>query len=514
MAGARTLGEQCTNFTRAAVTVPDIDLVRCCGWWIGIPQITWWRSPGGIRRGILYNRAMHAGTAKTAFFWDESFLWGIIARRTFRELGIAFELLTGEDIRAGRLAGYDILFVPGGWASDKIVALGDAGRESVRAFVEGGGSYLGICGGAGLALSHESGLALAPVTRVPTKLRVPSFSGSIVLKQTAAGHPMWQGVGDGTAFHAWWPGQFSLGEDGGVTVLARYGKPAGDAFVTDLPVHERMDWEAWEQSYGINLDPGRLEGEPAVIETGFGRGKVLLSYLHFETPGDSAGHRVLLNILSYLAGGKPVVAGAEAAEAAGTAEPTPAGVAGAASRKPDAAAGRQPAGLQPVPGSDPAACCCDPKAAARDNDARFAADDLRAQARQLMDFGVKNYLWYQRNDWILQWRRGVRGVEYSTLYAMLDELAEAVNGHYGFSVGTVQWLKRLRSLARPFFETAPQLLLLERDALGRGPISPMRTDDLMIRELREMLFSSSKRCGGLYKEIIDQADAILLPLLR
>ena len=115
-------------------------------------------------------------TAKVAFFWDESFLWGLIAYDTFRELGVPFDLLTSQDIRGGGLEGYDILFVPGGWASDKIVALGEAGRERIRDFVSAGGSYLGLCGGAGLALSHEGGLGLAPIRSVPSGQRLPSFS--------------------------------------------------------------------------------------------------------------------------------------------------------------------------------------------------------------------------------------------------------------------------------------------------------------------------------------------------
>ena len=58
------------------------------------------------------------------------------------------------------------------------------------------------------------------------------------------------------------------------------------------------------------------------------------------------------------------------------------------------------------------------------------------------------------------------------------------------------------------------MLLLERDALTRGPISPLKTGDEQIQELRERLFSNSKRCGGLYEKIVELADEILLSLLR
>ena len=178
-----------------------------------------------------------------------------------------FDLLTADDIRAGLLKGYDLLFVPGGWASDKMAALGEDGAKAVRTFIEGGGGYLGFCGGAGLALTHDSGLGLLPVRRLPTGKRLPSFSGTIRLHLHGGDHPVWSGVEDGQTFHAWWPGQFSPPGDDSVQVLAEYGDPGLDAFVTDLPVRDGTDWQAWEENYGINLDPGRIRGEPALIES-------------------------------------------------------------------------------------------------------------------------------------------------------------------------------------------------------------------------------------------------------
>ncbi|MBK5226177.1 MAG: hypothetical protein JJD96_06360 [Thermoleophilia bacterium] len=407
---------------------------------------------------------------KIAFFWDESFLWGLIAYDTFRELGVSFDLLTSKEIHENGLDGFDVLFVPGGWASDKITELRDVGREKIRTYVRDGGSYLGICGGAGLALSHETGLALVPVSRMSTKVRLPSFSGGIALEPVDAEHPMWRGFPDGAVFHAWWPGQFALEDADDVEVLAIYDEPAPGSFVTDLPVLPDMHWEYWERSYGINLQPERIIGEPAVIETSFGAGKVLLSYLHFETPDDVTGHEVLLNILEYLAGGKPVT--------------TPAAKDGGKTGSTDI------------------------------TEAMTLANSLKDSVDGLISFGTKNFLWYQRNDWILQWRRGVRGVEYSTLNAMLGRLADTVTALGDVGEVTVDKLRRLREIAQPFFEDAPRLLLLERDAMGEGPISPLKTGDEQILALRRKLFSESKRCGGLFKEIIDLADEILLPLLR
>ena len=116
---------------------------------------------------------------KAAFLRDESFLWGLMAYKALKANGLPFELIRAEDIKKGRLKNYAMLFVPGGWASNKIKALGGKGLSEIKKFVRSGGNYLGFCGGAGLATLD--GIGLLNVKRKPTKERVPSFSGRIHL---------------------------------------------------------------------------------------------------------------------------------------------------------------------------------------------------------------------------------------------------------------------------------------------------------------------------------------------
>src|SRR5208283_5071895 len=121
--------------------------------------------------------------AECAFLWDESFLWGLMAYEALTATNLSFELISSEDIRNDALDNYSLLFVPGGWASNKLKTLGDRGIEKIRKFVRAGGNYLGFCGGAGLATMD--GIGLLPITRRHTKERVPSFSGRIrLLHQT------------------------------------------------------------------------------------------------------------------------------------------------------------------------------------------------------------------------------------------------------------------------------------------------------------------------------------------
>ncbi|MHB0866751.1 MAG: hypothetical protein ACYC6B_04175 [Thermoleophilia bacterium] len=420
--------------------------------------------------------------AKVALLWDSSYLWGLIAYRTLRGLGVDFDLLGAAEIRDGGLTGHDIIFVPGGWASDKFAALGDEGVTAMQGFVAAGGGYLGLCGGAGLALSHDSGLGLAPFGRLPASVRLPSFSGRISLDHSDASHPMWHDIDANTAFYAWWPGQFALEPDAGVRVLASYGQPQAGSFVTDLPLGPTYDWAAWEQSYGINLDPDRITGEPAVVELNYGKGTVILSYLHFETPSDTDGHRVLLNLISYLAGGKT----GGLAPVTGYDEVVPAG-------------------------SDPRLNgTADPGA-----DAAAVTRELEQQARDFITFGRQNFLWSWRNDWLLQWRRGVKGIEYSAICGMVAELRRLTEiFEDSLDQETRKQVSALPGLITPFLRDARELIMRERFAMNHGPISPLRSDDAKINSLRATLFSSNKRCGGLYEEIMTQIDALLLPLLQ
>jgi hypothetical protein len=299
----------------------------------------------------------------------------------------------------------------------------------------------------------------------------------IVLRHNEASHPMWQGIDADAAFHAWWPGQFAIDDDTDVSVLASYANPLAGSYVTDLPVGPAYDWRKWEEAYGINLNPKRIIKEPAVVEGRFGKGKVLLSYLHFETPDDEAGNRVLINLMEHLAG--------KAVSPVGLSMPAVASILGEHSDR-----------------------------EINKSESAGMAEELAEKADGFIKFGKLNFLWYERNDWLLQWRRGVRGIEYSALSAMLRQIDRLVST-YGEEDGALRdSLEALRAKVIPFLDDARKLLMLERHAMSLGPIKPLKTDDKEIAALREQLFSTSKRCGGDYEQIVDLADGILLPLLQ
>lgn len=434
---------------------------------------------------------MRATEGHVALFWDESFLWGLLGCRTLARLSIPFDVVTAEDIRKQGLSAYDILLVPGGWARDKSDALGVEGREEVRGFIRKGGSYLGFCGGAGLALDSADGLSLIPVSRKPSGERVPSFSGRIRVVPSCREHPLWKGLQEPVSFHAWWPGQFSLDQGEGITVIARYGKPEADFCVSDL-VAEDIEgygdpWERWERSYGIHLNPGRLEGEPAILDARYGEGRVLLSYLHLETPEDPQGNRALVNLCGELAEGR-------SGRARGT-------------RRRD-------------PGSS-----VRPWAPIIEDRVIDTVRELETAAEGLIAFGQRNFLWYWRNSWLLQWRRGIRGLEYGMIYLLIQEIshrltemkamgkiAPAPDRKLDETLG--EEVALLREIGLPFFEEAKRLLMEERYAMSHGPLNPARGEDPSIQQLRKKLFSSARRFGGDFKQLLDLLDAVLLGLIR
>jgi hypothetical protein len=407
---------------------------------------------------------------RTALLWDESFLWGVMAYKALRAASLDFDLISSEDIRKGILGQYKLLFVPGGWASNKIKALGTDGTLKIKDYVNSGGNYLGFCGGAGLATLD--GLGLLDIKRKPTKERVPSFSGKV--KLNFSGHPIWKGIKE-PVFHAWWPSQFMV-EGNGCTILASYGNALPDSFSSDLntgDIEANGNWAEMEQIYNINLNPRRLLNEPAVVEGTFGKGKVLLSLLHFDTPDDSNGAIVLKNIWSYL---------------------------GLATLSPDITPGGVMSGNNISDVSE------------------FVA--IESEVDELIALGIRNFLWFWRNSMLLQWRRGVRGLEYCSLHIMINELVQILRGlspvpptatrANDIEIHTL----RIKELLVPFTEKAKRLLILERNAMQNGHITYEKCDNPEIQEIRTKLFSGSKSHGGLFKELIDEVAALLYSLLK
>ena len=415
-----------------------------------------------------------------ALLWDKSFLWGYLAVRSLAELGFTFDLVSAEGVRSGALSSYQLVVVPGGWASLKSDALAPEGRGELRRFVRRGGSYLGLCGGAGLALRVEEGLGLLPVARKPLTERLPNCSGSIRIRRTG-NHALWCGLPDEVSFQVWWPSQFEILEPKTVQVVGSYHEPADDFFVSDLNVLETeaagIEWRRLERDYEINLDPRILLGEPAVVEGRFGAGRVLLCYPHLETPADAQGNLALFNVWYDL------VATAAPAE-------------------------KGPALESPPPSFDP--------------ESVSLLQRIAEEAKELVAFGEGLELWNWRNAWLLQWRRGVRGAEFGAVCLLLQALREQAESYLGARHDPPDISRTVQGLGkvwRSFKARAQSLLEAEAQELSGTTSAGTQEFGGRVRALRMEIFNcvhcyGSKSYGGLYRPLLDAVDSLLFRSLQ
>lgn len=401
-----------------------------------------------------------------ALLWDQSLVWGLLVIEALEALSIPYRPLCAAHLQTGALGDHRVLIVPGGWAAHKARVLGAEGLERIRDFVLQGGAYVGFCGGAGLALTGPASLNLVPIGRKALDRRLPNASGEVWMEGDP-GHPFWKDIPARIPVSIWWPSQFASDDGAGVECVARYRGPGEDFWVADLCAADVAtsggSWKDWEQIYGINLDPGLLHGQPAILSCRVGRGRAVLSYPHLETP-EGWGRRLLKNILRVLNGES-----------------------------------RSSAPQDPIP--DPPSL-----------DAYRALQEAFDPVQSLIAFGERHLLWRWRRPWVLQWQRGVRGLEYGTLYVCLRFVLSHCAAGPLSSQPTQPWGELAEALlraARRFCRDARRLLLEEKAASHNGPVGKLQSVNPTVDGLREALFGRGMSHAGLSQELFDRLDALL-----
>ena len=441
--------------------------------------------------------------------WDASHIWGLMAWRALRALGVPSRLVKAKEIAEGALHGKPgrggrarLLLVPGGSAGRKAALLGRSGREAVRDFVRRGGAYLGFCGGAGLALSHareENGLGLCPWTRAPYALRIQHLvSGHLLAAVSAdAGQegpedpegPESPGAPATLSLPVWWPGRFApQNPSPDVTVLATSVAPDADLWLADLPlagVPARV-LETWRDCYGVDLSPHFLAGQPLVVRGCCGAGRYVLSYSHLETPESPAANAWLARLLRDL----------------GIAVPGAAVDAWPLDRSAPAGARNRTA----VAGGPPLAA---------------TVREARGRLRALLDLGVEQRLFFRRTSWLWGWKAGLPGMACNNLLAAFAELAELADAAEGGptppddgpagSLGRL-WERlgpRFAGLAALFAEGAEGWLMASRLADMLAPSLPDAVDGRGLASQRGALFGHPMHGGGLAEELLLMAEECL-----
>ena len=421
-----------------------------------------------------------------AIFWDASQLWGLLVWRAAEAFGLPYRLVKAKEIAQGALSDKtSLLLVPGGTARHKSAALGERGREALRAWVGAGGHYLGFCGGAGLGLSDADdpvrtaeigkGLRLCPWRRAEITERIQHFVSGHVRVRVQGGHPLvpdrFSEPGAQPSIPIWWPGRFAApsGPSDGVEVLARYAGSdprtcPPDLCVADLPLSSLSPavLEQWIALYGVSLAPAFLNGQPCALHGRFGKGSYTLSYSHLETPGSPDANRWFAHILRALTGFEPRT------------EVVPAW---------------RP-GDMPVFWSDPDLL-----------EARNGMGDL-------IRLGLAHDLLFERAPWLTGWRSGVPGSGLNALFMGLCVLANTVPT----PAAEALWASlrvRFRETFSLFRQGVEGLLL----GLRLATIMPEEVPRRILAGQRLALFGSAMQGGGLYKELMDMTDALLFQSL-
>ncbi len=397
-------------------------------------------------------------TAPICLLWDESHLWGVMMLHALQDLGIPCHIIRSSQIRQGVLQKNppQALLVPGGWAARKSWSLGRCGRQAIRDYVHKQGTYLGICGGAGLALQETGpGLGLCPWRRKSMSNRLPNCSGHIQLEP--AQDPDLQPVlGTKTIpGPVWWPSQFASDNSPRIQVLARYLHPEQDFWVADLALQD-LDPDllhAWQKLYAINLDPRFLNSDPAIIQGSYGQGRYLLSYVHLETPESAPANVWLQNILLYYC--------------PGLFEKKTRGV---------SSWDLQNLKLE------------------WDEPSLYSAwQDILS----LIDLGRTHFLLGWRKPWLLGWKRGLPGFSLNTVLALLAQVLQ----HQAGPQTKKFWLQHrssLLNLLQTFCRFYRYYMLQERLQLTIQNQPPQAGGSLELAQLRQLLTGPFPGQGGLF----------------
>jgi putative intracellular protease/amidase len=173
-------------------------------------------------------------------------------------------------IRAGALDQADVVIFPGGSATAAGNALREDGRERVRAFVENGGGYVGICAGAYLASTyHPWYLHLLDATVVDWE-HWARGGGVVTVELTDAGQAMLAA-----------PMRSQRIDYNQGPLLARDGR-------SGLPAYEEL--AVFGSEVADNGAPsGVMVGTTAIARGTYGKGRVMVFSPHPElTVGDGS----------------------------------------------------------------------------------------------------------------------------------------------------------------------------------------------------------------------------------
>ncbi len=210
---------------------------------------------------------------------------GPAAEAVERVPGFEVRLVTGEDIRAGKLKDFRVLIQPGGSGSGQAKALGQEGRERVKEFVKQGGGYIGICAGAYLASrSYDWSLHILDA-EVLDRAHWARGTGDVELKLSPKGK------------------EFFGAKDDVVTVYYGQGPLLAPGKDDAIPDYEPLAAYQTEIHSRGGAQPGVMKGTTAAARATYGAGRVFCFSPHPEKT-DSPEARAMFRTALFWAAGR------------------------------------------------------------------------------------------------------------------------------------------------------------------------------------------------------------------
>lgn len=167
-----------------------------------------------------------------------------------------------DEIQNGALAQFDVLVCPGGTGGGQARAIGEAGRERIRKFVEDGGGYLGICAGAYLATS--------------------GFSWGLKILDAKTASPKWERGRATVKIELTEQGRRILGNHPGLLDCKYHNGPIlCPAQIESLPDYEVLAFFRTEVAEH-NTPQGIMINSPAIASAPCGKGRVIVISPHPE----------------------------------------------------------------------------------------------------------------------------------------------------------------------------------------------------------------------------------------
>ena len=220
---------------------------------VSVVAVTVWGETAKLKVGMYLGRGGRSNGAST---------W---VRMLANAPEVEVSWLEGDDVRAGKLKGLDMLVMPGGSSDAQAESLGEEGRERIREYLRQGGTYFGTCAGCSIVQDRKGFLRLLPYRKSKTVRRGGCMIGTDFLPEAES----------------------LMGLKAGVRKMTYHGGPLfEETNPTNVP--DCHDLKILAQYAGSICESSKkpenfpMQGRPAMITAGYGKGEFVVTSFHPE----------------------------------------------------------------------------------------------------------------------------------------------------------------------------------------------------------------------------------------